>query len=199
MRPGKRVVIGIGGNIGTGKTTVANFFRELGAVCIAADEIGWEVLPEITPALKEKFGEEIMHRSGCRVDKRKLRDLVFSDRAGLEYLNRVSHPLLTQKIAARVESLKSGVVVIDAALLFEWPEIAALCDHKILVTAHPEKMRGRAEAKGIDHALYSKIHSMQKDDKEMMVQADIVIHNNGTLDELRGRCQLIYRRIEDDC
>ncbi|MBE0431854.1 dephospho-CoA kinase [candidate division WOR-3 bacterium] len=199
MRPGARVVIGIGGNIATGKTTVANFFRELGATCIAADEVGWEVLPDITPALKKRFGEWIMFRSGCKIDKKKLRDLVFSDRAGLEYLNRISHPLLTQKIAARVDGLKSGIIVIDAALLFEWPEIAALCDHKILVTAHPKKTRGRVEAKGIGHGLFSKIRSMQKDNEEMMAQADFVIRNNGTLDELRGRCQLIYQRIKDDC
>lgn len=191
-------MIGIGGNIGTGKTTVADLFREWGAAVISADEVGWELLPEIAPALKKKFGEEIMCRSGCMIDRKRLRALVFSDRSALAYLNRVSHPRLKKKIMARVEALKSGFIVIDAALLFDWPEILALCDYRILVTARPGRMRARAAAKGIEPGLFSMIRSVQGDNETMAAKADFVIRNDGTLADLRGELRAVYERIKND-
>jgi len=197
MRPGSKVVVGVGGNIGAGKTTAVKVFKDHGAECIAADEIGWGVLPEITQTLKEEFGEEIMR--GCEIDKKKLQELVFSDRKRLEFLNRLSHPLLAKKIIRKAENIESGIVVIDAALLFDWPAIYALADHAILVTSQHANMRARAKAKGIDHRLFSMILSMQKDEREMVAKADFIIHNDGTLAQLREKCRVIYQRIKDDC
>jgi dephospho-CoA kinase len=197
MRPGSKVVVGVGGNIGAGKTAAVEVFRELGAECIRADEIGWEVLPEILNVLKAEFGEEIM--CGCEIDRKRLRELVFSDPKRLKFLNRVSHPLLIKKIIQKVETIKSGVVVIDAALLFDWPEICALVDHAILITSERGKMRTRARAKNIDDRSFSMILSMQTQNQEMVSKADFVIDNNGTLDQLREKCRGIYQRIKDDC
>lgn len=197
MRPGSKVVVGVGGNIGAGKTTAVEEFRELGAECIDADEIGREVLPEIVNVLKAEFGEEIMR--GCEIDKKRLRELAFSDPKRLKFLNRVSHPLLIKKIIQKVETIKSGVVVIDAALLFDWPEISALVDHAILITSEQRKMRARAKTRNIDDRTFSMILSMQARNTEMAAKADFVIENNGTLDELREKCRGIYQRIKDDC
>lgn len=191
-------MIGIGGKIGSGKSTAADIFRELGATVISADEIGREVLPEIAPALKKRFGEEIMRTSGCMVDRKRLRELVFADRAGLAFLNRLSHPLLKKKIVARIKGHRSGILVIDAALLFDWPDITARCDYTILVTAQPDRMQARAATKGIDRYEFSRIESMQSDNASMAAKADFVIRNEGTLDELRTECRAVLERIEDD-
>jgi dephospho-CoA kinase len=197
MHPCSKVVLGIAGNIGTGKTTAAMMFKELGATYISADEVGWEVLPEISQVLRKKFGEQIMR--GSEVDKRKLREIVFGDRRKLDFLNRVSHPLLVNKIAERVKLVKSGVAVIDAALLFDWPKICGLTDYLVLVTAHRDTMMARAKSKGIDGNTFSMILSMQRDSDELSAQADFVINNNGTLAELRRKCKKLYQRIKDDC
>ena len=197
MRPGSKVVVGIAGNVGSGKTAAAMVFKELGAICISADEVGWEVLPEIAQVLRKKFGEQVMR--GSEVDKKKLRELVFSDRRKLAFLNRVSHPLLVRKITERVKHIKSGVVVIDAALLFDWPELCGLTDYRILVTAHRDMMAARAESKGIDGNTFSMILSVQRDSDELSAKADFVISNNGTLAELRRKCKKVYQRIKDDC
>ncbi|MDH4210380.1 MAG: dephospho-CoA kinase [candidate division WOR-3 bacterium] len=197
MRPGLRVVIGLAGNVGTGKTTAAKVFADLGASCISADKIGWEVLPEISLMLQRRFGKEIM--KGRKIDKIKLRDLVFADRAKLNFLNRLSHPLLVKKIIKEISCVKSGIVIVDAALLFDWPEICALTDYTMLMTARDDIMSARAKAKGIDEKVFSMIRSMQKSEKELSGRADFVISNNGTLTELRKKCKEIYRRIKDDC
>jgi dephospho-CoA kinase len=197
MRSGQKVVIGVGGRIGTGKTTVAKIFSDLGAQYISADEIGWDVLPEITDVLKNEFGEGIM--LGGKIDKQKLRDLVFSGAHNLEFLNRVSHPILTKRIIEKTEDVRFGVVVIDAALLFDWPEVCEIVDYSILVRARREIMLARAKAKGISEHLFEKIVSTQKDEREMMAKASYVIENNGTMAELKEKCQKIYEEINDGC
>ena len=104
MRRGTKVVIGVGGNVGVGKTAVAEIFRDLGAEYISADAIGWEVLPEISAILRDEFGSQIMN--GMDIDKKKLRELVFSDPEKLMFLNRISHPILVKKILHRIEDVK---------------------------------------------------------------------------------------------
>ena len=197
MRPGSKVVVGVGGNIGAGKTTVVGVFKELGSQCIGADELGWEVLPAIVDVLQEEFGEDIVN--GCAIDRKRLRDVVFSDRKKLRFLNRVSHPPLVKKIIGRVKQAKPGVVVIDAALLFDWPQVYRIVDIAILVRSPRSRMAARARAKGITPRLLSTILATQKNDREMARKADIVIDNDGTKAQLRLKCRAIYRRIEDDC
>jgi dephospho-CoA kinase len=197
MSSGQRVVIGIGGKIGTGKTTVAKIFRDLGAQYISADEIGWEVLPEITDVLQNELGKGIM--LGAKIDKRKLRELVFTDAQKLEFLNRVSHPILTRRIIERVREIESGVVVIDAALLFDWPEVYETVDFSILLTARRELMLERAKAKGMSSRLFMQIMEQQKSEQEMREMASYLIENNGTIAELREKCKVIYKEISHDC
>jgi dephospho-CoA kinase len=197
MHSGSRVVIGIGGKIGAGKTMVGRIFGELGAQYISADEIGWDVLSEIGEALQAKFGEAIM--SGKRIDKKKLRELVFMDPEKLRFLNRASHPVLIRRIIEKIEAVRSGMVVIDAALLFDWPEVYEAVDYAVLVRAKFELMLSRARAKGLSEELFERILSMQKDDEETQGMASYVIENNGTMDELREKCRQIYAEISHDC
>ncbi len=193
----QKVIIGVGGTVGAGKTIVAHIFRDFGAEYVSADAIGWEVLPAISGILQQEFGNEIMN--GMDVDKKKLRKLVFSDPGKLSFLNRASHPILVRKVLDRVAGIKTGVVVIDAALLFDWDEVLEIVDYPILVTADRDKKRMRAHTKGIGDELFDRMTAMQKDEEEMAKRAKYVIENNGTVDQLKDRCLKIYKEIEDDC
>ena len=197
MCRGQKVVIGVGGNVGAGKTVVAQIFKDLGAEYVSADRIGWEVLPEIAMHLEERFGSEIMN--GTEVNKKTLRALVFSDPERLIFLNQLSHPILVKKLLEQVEKIKSGVVVIDAALMFDWDKVYEIVDYPILVTADREKRRLRACAKGVEEELFDRITAVQKDEEEMARMAKYVIENNGTMSELRDRCLKIYKEIANDC
>ena len=197
MRDNQKTIIGVGGNVGTGKTTVCKIFEDLGVYYISADEIGWEVLAEISDALKKKFGEEIIN-SGP-INKRKLRAIIFSNRENLKFLNELSHPILTKKILARIKNIKSGMIVIDAALLFDWPEIYKKVDHSILVMAEDHVKAERAREKGIDQNLFKQILGFQKRDYEMAQQAKFIIKNNATIMSLKKQCQNIYEEIKNDC
>lgn len=193
----EKKVIGVGGGIGTGKTTVSEIFSGCGARYISADEIGWEVLEEIKDELKNEFGEEIM--SGNDIDRKKLRGIVFSDPRHLHRINAMSHPLLKERLLQRIKGVTHGVVVVDAALLFDWPDILAHIDVPVLVTADDRQREYRARKKGIQREVFLRIQKMQKPDREMEPYARYIITNNGSLDDLRLQCRKIYEEIARDC
>ncbi len=190
-------MIGVGGNIGAGKTTVCKIFEDFGAKYISADQVGWEVLPQIAPALKRKFGTAIMNRNA--IDRRKLSATVFAKKANVEFLNHLSHPILIQMIKKHMAKIKSGVVIIDAALLYDWPELIEDIDYSILVTAKEELKLKRTLANGLDQDTFLKIHKYQKDDQVLAQRASFIINNNGTLAKLRTKCRKIYEEIKNDC
>lgn len=197
MHRQRKIVIGVGGNVGAGKTTACKIFEHFGAHYISADEIGWKVLREITHALKKKFGDIIMN--GETIDKEKLRDVVFAKEEHLEFLNKLSHPLLEKKILEKMKNIKSGVLILDAALLFDFRLVYKHVDYPILITADDALKKKWAGAKGIDSVLFKKILGFQKNETEMLRQAKYVIKNNGTIDALKEQCQTIYEAIKNDC
>jgi dephospho-CoA kinase len=115
-------VIGITGPIGSGKSTIAGFLRELGAEIIDADEVGHSVyLPgsEGWKAVVEAFGSGVVAPDGT-IDRKILGDIVFKDPASIQKLNTIVRPLISLKIHERLDELnKQGakVVALEAALL----------------------------------------------------------------------------------
>lgn len=195
--PYEKKVIGVGGCIGSGKTTVSKIFTECGAQYISADEIGWEVLGEIKEELKSTFGNEIMRDN--EIDREKLRDVVFSDVKHLKRLNGLSHPLLKEKLIHRLDTITGGVVVVDAALLFSWPDILTHIDIPVLVKADDHNRERRVREKGLDRETFLHIQYVQKKDEETEPHARYVITNNGSLEDLRMQCRKIYEEITSDC
>jgi dephospho-CoA kinase len=197
MHENGRVIIGVAGAICSGKTIVSKIFEELGAHYVSADKIGWQVLPEITDELRERFGENIM--TGTTVDRKKLRDIVFSSNDNVAFLNQLSHPRLVKELIARIEEIRTGIVVVDAALLFEWPRVLDIVDHPMLVTASEHVKKERAMKQCMDEDTFSKIQRAQKHRELMKKKAAYVIENNGTFDELREQCTKIFKEIQSDC
>ncbi len=193
----KRVVIGVGGNIGAGKTTVARMFKAYGMKYISADRIGWQVLEEIAGDLRKYFGEGIF--LGKKINRKCLRDLVFSNPRYLKILNRLSHPRLLTRIDEKLEGIKRGMVVIDAALLFDWPKLLKKIDYPILVKAPLAFKRERAQTKGIPSSIFTHILRSQKSEREMAKLAKFIINNKGTIGQLKKECLRILKEIKNDC
>ena len=191
-----KVIVGITGNIGSGKTMVSKFFEDFGAYYLSADEIGWEVLIDIKDQLSAEFGESIM--AGEEIDRKKLRDMVFSSNEKLTQLNKLSHPLLKKKILERMNNTTSNMIVIDAALLFDWPEILNELDYSILVSSADDKKEERAVKNGMDRRLFKKILRSQQNEVEISKLATYVINNNGTVQELAEQSQRIFEEIKNE-
>ena len=197
MLPGDRTVIGLAGNIGCGKSTAAAYFRKFGSRLIEADLIGWRVLNETRDRLQKLYGPGIL--KGGRINRMKLRAAVFTDRKKVRQLNRLTHPRLVELIRDRIRRIKTGMVVIDAALLFDWPDLMADVDHPILVTAPRKIKEHRALRKGIDRQTFRRILRFQKSEKVLSRQAEYVIRNDRSRPDLYRQCCKIYKEIKNDC
>ncbi|MDD4237851.1 MAG: dephospho-CoA kinase [Desulfotomaculaceae bacterium] len=122
-------VIGLTGNIGSGKSSVARLLRSLGAQVIDADQVAREVVLPGTPALAEltrEFGPGILDAGGS-LDRKKMGDIVFADPAARARLNQITHPRIKEALDRVITGFRqdpyasspSGVLVIEAPLLIE--------------------------------------------------------------------------------
>lgn len=133
-------VVGLTGGIGSGKTTVAGFFRELGIPVYIADEAGKRLMntsSEIKQAITELFGEESYN--GNSPNRKFIASRVFNDKAQLEKLNKIIHPAVEADFKGWLSAQSADYVIYEAAILFETGSYKK-CDLNILVTA-PQTLR----------------------------------------------------------
>lgn len=184
-----KLVVGLTGKIGSGKSTVAQTFEELGARIIDVDKIGHEVLQmqDVKDSLKKIFGEKIF--SGSDIDRKKLASIVFSDSQKLAILEQIVHPVMRKKIKEQLDLL-SGVIIIDAAILHRL-KLDELCDFVITVVAPTNKIVERLKAKGLsENEIYQRLSS-QKD----VINTDYVIVNDSDLLSLREKIKDFYNKV----
>jgi len=115
-----RLLVGIGGNMGSGKSTVASELKRYGAKIIDADEMGWSILAKGTDEYRrliKVFGRGILTKTG-NIDRRALGKLAFAGKANLNKLNAIVHPTLLDRVRKEIDRNRKGLVVVDAALLF---------------------------------------------------------------------------------
>ena len=192
-------VIGLTGGIGSGKSTVSQYLRELGAVIIDADKVGHEAFKPDTEAWREvvaTFGRQILTPGG-EVDRKKLGEIVFNNPEALSRLNQIMHPGMYDMMKAQIEEYRRqgvDVVVLEAAVLIEanW---ASLVD-EVWVTVAPEAMvLERIKKRGLKKAqTLARIRS-QLPAEERVKHADVVINNDGDLDEMKAKVKELWARL----
>jgi dephospho-CoA kinase len=189
------------GGVACGKTTVARYFQELGARIIDADRIGHELLAPGLPTAQEvlrTFGEEILGPDG-RIDRKKLGNRVFSDPEQLRLLNAIVHPQLIARLhELAAEELRLNcqtVVIIDAALIFEWGLDKSLAK-VIAAWCRPEQQLERLVAKtGMPRTQAEQRIRAQMPAEEKRRRADFVIDCSGTLEQSRAQVGSIYTEL----
>jgi dephospho-CoA kinase len=189
----ERLLVGIGGNMGSGKTTVAGELLRYGAKVIDADEMGWNIINKGTPeysGVVRTFGRSILTKGG-RIDRRALAEHAFASRASLNKLNKIVHPILVDRVRREIERHKKGLVIVDAALLFFWG-LDREMDVSILVTA-PERLKiKRMTQNGMDPEQVKARLKLQQPDLVVWRRADFVLENKGSLAELRRKTRALW-------
>lgn len=174
--------IGLTGNIGSGKSTIAEIFKVLGVAVYHADDEVKKFLSnsEVIAKLINKFGETIF--TNGIINKRKLADIVFTDSVSLQFLNNLIHPLLKTDFDNWITtlSLDYKYVVQEAAILFE-SGFEKYVDKTILVTA-PENLRMQrvCERDGISSDMFLQRAANQWGENRKLKLADFVIVNDDT-------------------
>lgn len=194
------IVVGLTGGVGSGKSTVAGLFREMGAKVIDADSIAREVVeigePTLT-AIRESFGDEVFEADGA-LDRRAMAARVFGDDEARARLNAIVHPAVAQRTAELLqEARESGEswVVYDVPLLYE-NGLEEMFDTIVVVTADEELRRARLrDREGWTEEDIQARMEAQMDLGEKVRRANHVIDNGGTLHETRRQVEDVMTRI----
>ena len=189
--------LGLTGGIGSGKSTAARMFSDLGAIVIDADAIAKEVLEPGQvgyESVVNNFGEEILDSSG-NIDRVVLAGKVFGDTTKLKELEEIVHPAVANKVAQIRESLPAGAIIIyDTPLLIE-KSLQQQFDQVIVVLA-PEALRTqRLLARGLAQNDIIARMSNQATDEQRREIANYVIDNSSTLVMLREEVQKVWTQI----
>jgi dephospho-CoA kinase len=209
--------VGLTGGLGSGKSTVAGIFEELGAAVISADQLGRQLMQPGEPvyaAIVEAFGQGVVRGDGA-LDRKALAELAFQHNQA-DRLNHIVHPAV---IAAEEEWMRGvfatdvqRVAIVESALIFEaekWgtaPGWVQRFDKLILVVVPDEvkiarfvsRMMANDGPDGRREALIQDARArvaLQIPDQEKAGRCEYVIDNSGSIEETRKRVEEIYREL----
>lgn len=194
------LILGLTGNIGCGKSSLSDIFKESDFQIIDADIIARQIF-EDRSLLREvftHFGEDIRNNDGS-LDRKALGRIVFNDENKLIELNNLTHPKIKMKILNNIEEAKNSnkkVVIIDAALLIEGGYLTII-DKLIVVTCDKDIQIKRIQDRDncTKEEAISRINS-QMSQEEKNKYADYIINNSGTFEELKIKAKyfMIYMK-----
>jgi len=195
------ILIGLTGNIASGKSTVARLLSERGATIIDADVLARRVVEPGMPAFDEivrRWGKGVVDRDGS-LDRDALRRLVFSQHEQLEQLNQIVHPEVVAYRDRLVEEARQRgdrLVVCDIPLLFERGLVDQF-DRIVLVDApRPIRLERLMRERGLSETEAMDMMTAQMPAELKRARADYVIDNAGTVRELEERVSEVWQALE---
>ncbi len=193
-------IVGLTGGIGSGKSTVADFFAEQGVEVVDADIIAREVVAPGEPALAAiaaHFGPELIATDG-NLDRRELRRRVFGNPAEKDWLNALLHPLIRERMISACAAARSPYCLLVVPLLVE-NKLTSLCQRVLVVDVSPEQQLARTTRRdNADEAQIRAIMAAQASREQRLAAADDVIDNNGTdLDRVKAEVARLHQQYLD--
>lgn len=188
-------VVAITGGIGSGKTTVANQFSALGIEVVDADLIAREVVAPGTPALAaitSHFGPEILTEQGL-LDRRVLRERIFSDPAAKSWLNALLHPIIRSEMLRQCAAVSSPYCLLVVPLLVE-NRLTELADRVLVIDVdEATQIERTCRRDGVSREQAEAILASQANRSERLAMADDVLDNqSGTTETIRERILALH-------
>jgi len=191
------IIVGLTGNVGTGKSTVANLFKDLGAYVIDWDELARKATRPQSRAWKEiaeYFGKGILN-DNLAINRQKLADIAFSDQEKLAKLNQIIHPKVFEEDERITNEIKNNdpdaLIIKDIPLLFELTHPISV-DKIIVVSASEQTQLRRLEEKEMSQKDARNRMKSQLPLGEKIKSADFVINNDGTPEQTKRQVEEIY-------
>ena len=197
-----KMIIGITGSIGTGKSTVSNYLISKGYSVVDADKISkgaYNIGSNGYKAILEVFGVEILNSNG-EVDRKKIKKIVFDNSNMLQRLNMAIHPIIINEIEKEIEILleSQNVVFLDAPLLIE-TELHKKVDKIIVVACDKNEQISRIIKRDkITADMAISIINSQMSIDEKLKFADYIVYNNSTIENLYSQVDEIILEIKKE-
>jgi len=190
-------VVGLTGGIGSGKSTAARIFEELGATVVDTDAIAHALTGPGGAAMapiRAAFGADYVTAEGA-LARARMRELVFADAARKSMLEAILHPLIRRRSDELVRDARGPYVILVVPLLIESRDYRSRCQ-RILVVDCPEELQIErvATRSGISAAQVRAIMATQVSRAARLAAADDVIDNSGDLAQLRREAEVLHRR-----
>tara|TARA_B100001175_G_scaffold54364_1_gene43394 strand:+ start:1082 stop:1666 length:585 start_codon:yes stop_codon:yes gene_type:complete len=191
------MIIGLTGGIGSGKTAVSDLFKELGITIVDADLASRVVVQkgrEELNKISEHFGRDILNSNG-ELDRAQLRDIIFNSEEEKLWLESLLHPAIASQIQKELDSSNSPYTVLVSPLLLETNQ-RNFCN-KVLVVDVPEEIQIQrtAERDNVSEEQIKSIISSQIDRDSRLEQADEVIVNDGSIQDLENKVQELHEKF----
>ncbi|MCY9837342.1 dephospho-CoA kinase [Aeromonas media] len=188
-------VVAITGGIGSGKTTIANQFAALGIEVVDADLIAREVVAPGTPALAaivNHFGAEMLTEQGL-LDRRALRERIFSDPAAKSWLNALLHPIIRSEMLRQCAAVSSPYCLLVVPLLVE-NRLTELADRVLVIDVdEATQIERTCRRDGVSREQAQAILASQANRSERLAMADDVLDNqSGTTETIRERILALH-------
>ncbi len=193
----KKLVIGLTGGIGSGKSQVARVLKLLGAHIIDADQLGHQSYDSGSLEWKqivERFGLDILHNDET-INRNKLADIVFGNKQAMTALNNIVHPRIRSMAENKIHALNktnADTIVVEAALLIE-ADWVSLVDRIWSIQSTVKRVIERLRRdRGLSEKQIRERMRFQMTSKEMSSFSDVIIKNNGSLKQLEQRVRFLW-------
>jgi len=192
-----RLVIGVTGGIGSGKSTAAQLFADYGAALVDTDAIALALTQPGQPAVTEivrSFGPEYITPAGA-LDRAHMRERVFSDPRARQALEAILHPLIRAQVAVEVSTARAPYVLVLIPLLVETGGYRELIERVLVIDVEERVQIERTMARSaLTEEQVRAIMATQASRQQRLAAADDIIENSGNLERLRSQVQDLHQR-----
>jgi dephospho-CoA kinase len=193
-----KYIIGIIGNIGSGKSTVLKMLERLGARTVDADQLVHEVMAKGSPvwtAIVDTFGKETLDQEG-NIDRKKLGSRVFEDSQALARLEEIVHPAVDERFWEIVHSSEAPVMAVEAVKLIESGLHRLLSSVWLVTCPAEERLRRLVEDRGADPEDVRERQNAQMAEEHLAQWAHVIIDNGGDLEHTWEQVRAEWAKIE---
>ncbi|MEM8562749.1 MAG: dephospho-CoA kinase [Pseudomonadota bacterium] len=192
-----KLIVGVTGGIGSGKSAVTDRFAERGIVVVDADVVARQVVEPGSSALiaiAEHFGENVITEQGT-LDRAALRKRVFSSESERIWLEQLTHPLIGSSIAEQLKGASSAYSILSSPLLLETSQ-RGMVDTVVVVDV-PEALQVERAARRDTNSeeQIRRIMAAQMPRQQRLEAADVIIDNSGSLDTLDTAVEDLHQRF----
>jgi dephospho-CoA kinase len=191
-----KLVVGLTGGIGSGKSAAAAEFERLGATVVDTDAISHALTGlngAALPEIERIFGRQFISANG-ELDRKKMRELVFSDARARRTLEGLLHPMIREESKRRIAAATGPYVVHVVPLLVESGEYGRRVNRVLVVDSPEETQLARVRERGLTEDAVRSIMKSQVSRAERLAAADDVIDNAGTLEALRKQVGALHQK-----